>query len=176
MKRRDLEHILRAAGTIAEVDKIIVVGSQSILGKYPEANGVLTVSMEADVYPPEKPEMAEVIDGCIGELSPFHERFGYYAQGVGPETAILANGWQGRLIEIFNPNTNGIHGYCLAPDDLFLSKLVAFREKDQLFLGCMLQKGCVSLSLVSQLLRELPCHIDQELLSDRWGLLKKKNS
>ena len=123
MKRRDLEHIIRASGTIAEVEKIIVIGSQSILGKYPNASGILALSMEADVYPPEKPEMADVIDGCIGELSPFHERFGYYAQGVGPETAILPQHWDQRLVEIFNPNTNGIHGLCLSPEDLCVSKL-----------------------------------------------------
>ena len=34
-----------------------------------------------------KPDMADLIDGCIGELSPFHQAFGYYAHGVGKETA-----------------------------------------------------------------------------------------
>ncbi len=35
---------------------------------------------------------ADLIDGSIGELSPFHETFGYYAHGLGPETAALPAG------------------------------------------------------------------------------------
>lgn len=45
--------------------------------------------MEADVYPRNKPELADLIDGSIGEGSPFHTSFGYYAQGVGADTAVL---------------------------------------------------------------------------------------
>ena len=50
--------------------------------------------MEADIYPLQAPELADLIDGAIGELSFFHEHFGYYAQGVGPQTARLRRGWQ----------------------------------------------------------------------------------
>ena len=32
--------------------------------------------------------------GDIGEGSLFHEQNGYYAQGVGPETTVLPDGWQ----------------------------------------------------------------------------------
>lgn len=35
MKRADLEHIIRAAGAIAETTELVVLGSQSILGLYP---------------------------------------------------------------------------------------------------------------------------------------------
>ena len=45
MNRRQLEHLIRAASTIAEDDEIIVVGSQAILGTYPEAPAELLVSM-----------------------------------------------------------------------------------------------------------------------------------
>ena len=31
--------------------------------------------------------LADKIDGAIGEGSQFHQTYGYYAQGVGPETA-----------------------------------------------------------------------------------------
>lgn len=90
MNRRELEHIIRAAADIADDDEIIVIGSQSILGQYPDAPDVLRVSEEADVFPKNKPEHAAVIDGAIGELSMFHDTFRCYAQGVGAETALLA--------------------------------------------------------------------------------------
>ena len=35
MNRNELEHIIRAAGEIAQVKKIIIIGSQSILAQFP---------------------------------------------------------------------------------------------------------------------------------------------
>lgn len=98
MTRQQLEHIIRAASMIADDDELVIIGSQSVLGQYPRAPPELLRSMEADVFPKNKPERWDVIDGSIGELSPFHETFGYYAQGVGPETATLPPGWQDRLV------------------------------------------------------------------------------
>jgi hypothetical protein len=133
MKRADLEHIIRAAGDISADDEIIVIGSQAVLGQFPDAPSELCVSMEADVYPKNRPERWDLIDGTIGELSPFHETFGYYAQGVEEGTATLPRGWQARLVPINNANTRGVTGYCLEIHDLMISKYVAFREKDRRF-------------------------------------------
>ncbi len=69
MKRRDLEHVIRAAADIADDDEIIIIGSQAILGQYPDAPAELCVSVEADVYPKNKPARADLIDGSIGEGS-----------------------------------------------------------------------------------------------------------
>lgn len=88
MTRKQLEHVIRASGAIAEVDRLVIIGSQALLGSHPEAPEDLLTSMEADVYPPDKAERADLIDGSIGEDSFFHETFGYYAHGIGPETKI----------------------------------------------------------------------------------------
>ncbi len=90
--------------------------------------------MEADLYPANKPDLAELVDGSIGEGSHFHEQFGYYAQGVGPETAILPTGWERRLVPIENANTGGVEGLCLEFHDLAIEKCVAGRTKDLAFL------------------------------------------
>ena len=95
--------MIRAAATIADDDEIVVVGSQSVLGQFPNAPEELCVSNEADVYPRKYPERWELIDGSIGELSPFHETFGYYGQGVEPGTAILPSEWEDRVIVISGP-------------------------------------------------------------------------
>ena len=87
MTREELEHIIRASGDITDQYEFVIVGSQSILGAVPRPEDVFTVSMEADIYPLLTPELADKIDGAIGEGSQFHETYGYYAQGVGPETA-----------------------------------------------------------------------------------------
>ncbi len=130
MQRSELEHIIRASGDVAQDDEIVIIGSQSILGQFPDAPIRLLVSMEADVYPNHNPELADRVDGAIGEGSSFHELHGYYAQGVGPETAVLPSGWKDRVVVIKNENTNGVAGLCLEVHDLAVSKFVAGRYKD----------------------------------------------
>lgn len=79
-----------------------MIGSQAILGWDESPPAALLVSREADIFPRERPDRANLIDGSIGELSPFHDTFGYYGHGVGPETAILPDGWEQRLVVSFN--------------------------------------------------------------------------
>ena len=133
MRRSELEHLIRAAGRIAGERELIVIGSQSVLGQFPDAPVALLMSMEVDIYPREHPELADKVDGAIGEGSAFHTTYGYYAQGVGPETATLPKGWQRRLVRVDNANTNGYAGLCLEVHDLAISKYVAGREKDREF-------------------------------------------
>jgi hypothetical protein len=47
MKRFELEHLIRAAGAISDDTEIVVIGSQSVLGQFPDAPLTLTVSAEA---------------------------------------------------------------------------------------------------------------------------------
>jgi hypothetical protein len=150
MRRSELEHLIRAASAITNQYEIVVVGSQSILGAVPEPSALLAVSMEADIYPLERPELADLIDGAIGEGSPFHDCFGYYAQGVGPETACLPVGWQNRLVRIQNPNTDLKVGLCLDPCDLAAAKLAAGREKDWPFVAEMLRTKIIDPALLVQ--------------------------
>lgn len=133
MNRAQLEHVIRAAAEITKDDQIVVIDSQAILGQFPDAPDELRVSVEADVYPRNRPELSDLIDGSIGEGSPFHETFGYYAQGVDETTAVLPRGWRERLVPVRNANTRGATGLCLEIHDLLLSKLVAGREKDVRF-------------------------------------------
>jgi hypothetical protein len=156
MRRRDLEHLIRAAADIADDDELIVIGSQAILGQYPDAPAELCVSTEADVYPKNRPERTDLIDGSIGEGSPFHETYGYYAQGVGEETATLPAGWRERLVPVRNANTRGATGWCLEAHDLVLSKYVAAREKDDRFVRAALAAGLVSAETLGERLAGLP--------------------
>lgn len=130
MRRSELEHIIRASGEIADDDEIIVIGSQAVLGQFPNAPARLLMSMEADIYPKNDPKKAEMVDRAIGEGSSFHELHGYYAQGVGEKTAVLPEDWESRLIAVNNENTSGVTGYCLEVHDLAISKLIAMRPKD----------------------------------------------
>lgn len=156
MNRRQLEHLIRAASTIAEDDELIIVGSQAILGTHPEAPAELLVSNEADLYPKNLPERSELIDGSIGELSPFHRSFGYYAQGVAEGTAVLPHGWQDRLVPINTPATRGATGWCISVADLVVSKYVAGREKDRSYVRTALAHGLVGVDEILALLAVTP--------------------
>lgn len=67
---------------ICEDRELYVVGSQSILGAHPQAPPELCRSMEVDIAPKNHPELEALIEGSIGELSPFHQTFGFYVDGV----------------------------------------------------------------------------------------------
>lgn len=143
MRRSDLEHLIRAAGRIAGERELVIIGSQSVLGQFPDAPVALLMSMEADLYPRAHPELADKVDGAIGEGSAFHQAHGYYAQGVAPDTATLPRGWQRRLVRVDNTNTNGYAGLCLEVHDLALSKYVAGREKDRGFTRELARHGLI---------------------------------
>lgn len=174
MRRSDLEHIIRAAGEIAGVKEIIILGSQSILGQFPslgEENfdnennvkiGLPPVefnpckSAEADIMVPENEELADEIEGAIGEFSHFHETHGYYAQAVDSTTSKLPKKWKERLITISNENTNGIKGLCLEIHDLAISKLFASREKDIEFFKSLIALKLIEKKILLERLEESP--------------------
>lgn len=156
MTREELEHIIRASADITDQYEFVIIGSQSMLGAVPRPPEVFTVSMEADIYPLLAPDLADKIDGAIGEGSSFHETHGYYAQGVGPETAALPRDWMRRVHRIQNNNTNHRVGYCLDVLDLFLAKAVAARDKDREFCMALLQYGYVTPESVLDLVPQMP--------------------
>ena len=156
MTRAELEHIIRASADITDQYEFVIIGSQSILGAVPHPEAVFMVSMEADIYPLQMPDLADKIDGAIGQGSQFHQTYGYYAQGVGPETAVLPRDWMQRVHRVQNSNTQGRIGYCLDVLDLFMAKAAAGREKDREFCMALLQYGYVDLAALLKLVSHMP--------------------
>jgi hypothetical protein len=147
---------------------MVVVGSQAILGPFPDAPKSMLRSQEADIYPLRHPERADEIDGSLGDGSWFQRSHGYYAHGVGPETAKPPAGWQARLIRIDVPlrvaSTGRAVGWCLEPHDLVLAKCVAGRERDWEFAREALLHDLVQEPLLLVRIDDLP--ITQKQRSD----------
>ena len=59
MRRAELEHVIRAAAEVAGDDELVIVGSQAILGQFPDVPQEMLVSREADIYPKNHPERAD---------------------------------------------------------------------------------------------------------------------
>lgn len=156
MEREELEHLIRAAAEVTQEYEFIIIGSQSILGPIPNPPAELKLSMEADMYPSNAPEKADLIDGALGEGSHFHDTYKYYAQGVGPETPTLPDGWQGRLHRVQTANTDLKVGLCLDVLDLFMAKAAANRDKDREFDMALLRHGFVKLDQAIELVALMP--------------------
>lgn len=156
MNRSQLEHIIRVASRISDDREIVVIGSQAIHALDLRLPPIAYLSQEADVYPLNFPERADDIDGAIGELSDFHRTHGYYAQGVGPETAILPDGWRSRVNRLSSPATEGATALCIDVHDLVLSKYAANREKDIAFNRELIRAGVVGKTKLAELLKTMP--------------------
>ena len=147
MRRVDLEHVVFAAAQISNEVEFVVIGSQAILGTEPNPPAAMQRSMEADLYPREAPEKAAEIDGSLGDGSQFHRTFGYYAHGVGPETAKAPSGWEERLVVIeIAPragSTQTATALCLDAHDLVLAKCARGEDRDWQFAADALDAGLV---------------------------------
>lgn len=156
MTRTELEHAIRAACDVSGDDQVYVFGSQAILGQYPDAPASLRQSAEADIAPVTAVDMVEVIDTHLGELSAFHEAFGYYVHGLSIDAAVLPGGWETRAIAVRNDNTGNNTGWCVEAHDLAASKLVAFRDKDRDFVRVLLRDNLIQPKKLRLRLSQLP--------------------
>lgn len=152
MNRTQFEHAVRAAGAILGVDEVLVIGSQAIHGSVEEQIPEAERSIDVDISAVQDDDgsRADLIDGSIGELSMFQEEFGYYAQGVTPDTAVLPSGWRRRLVSYESPATSGVRALCLEIHDLWLSKALANREKDREFCRALIERGLVDRDILKR--------------------------
>lgn len=153
MKKQQVDHVLRAAGSITGERQFIIIGSQSLHGKYPDLADQILTSFEVDLIASKHVERTEWLN-VIGVDSQFHETFGYYADPVDAGTATLPKGWKGRLVNLPAGDTDGVRGLCLDPHDLAIAKYAAFREKDLVFTRELARLGITSKKRLLELLEQ----------------------
>jgi len=165
MRREDFEHVIAAAAEVSGEREIVVIGSQAILGSVADPPKAMLFSMEADIYPFHDPAKAEAIDGSLGDGSAFHGTYGYYAHGVGPETAKAPAGWEDRLVRVEVPprvgQEAGAIALCLEVHDLVLAKCVAGRARDWDFVRTAVDEGLVEVEELFRRIQFLPAPADQ---------------
>ena len=160
MRREHFEHVVAAAANVVKEDEFVVIGSQAILGTVREPPSELLESMEADIYPLHRPELSDFIDGALGDGSPFEQQFGYFAHGVGPETAKAPAGWEERLVRVEVParvrSDRRPVAWCLERHDLVLAKLVRGSERDWTYARVAMRAGIVDHDRLLELVQSLP--------------------
>jgi hypothetical protein len=155
MKKQQLDHVLRAAGRITGEKQFLIIGSQSLHGKFPDLPDDISRSAEVDLIARENIDRTEWLN-VIGQDSPFHETYGYYADPVDETTAVLPNGWKERLVILAPGETEGVTGMCLDPHDLAIAKYVVRREKDRIFTRELARRGIVTRERLLALLGMTP--------------------
>jgi len=94
MKKQQVDHALRAAGSITGEKQFVIIGSQSLHGKHPDVADQILTSFEVDLIAAKNADRTQWLN-VIGMESPFHETYGYYVDPVDDKTAILPKGWKG---------------------------------------------------------------------------------
>ncbi len=160
MDRPAFEHVVAAAANALDEDEFVAIGSQAILGPHPEVPPTMQRSQELDLYPRHEPERFSEIDGTLGDGSRFQESFGYFAHGVGPETAKPPEGWEDRLIRVeVSPRLGSERRpvvFCLEPHDLVLAKCSRGIERDWEFAAAALEAGFVEVAVLEERADGLP--------------------
>jgi hypothetical protein len=168
MKKQQLDHVLRAAGRITGEKQFVIIGSQSLHGSYPDLADDIVRSAEVDLIAKREHRRTEWLN-VIGQDSPFHEQFGYYADPVDENTAILPKGWKGRLVTLPPGDTEGgVKGLCLEPHDLAIAKYVAGLEKDRIFTLELASRGIVTRERLVALLEQTSVNkeVRERILAD----------
>lgn len=156
MKKLQVEHVLRAASRICDDKEFVIIGSQSLHGKYPDLADDMMMSFEVDLIAKNRPGNTEFLN-TIGMDSQFHEEFGYYADPVDEKTAVLPRKWKERLVHLKLDGADAdFKAYCLEPHDLVVAKLAAGRDKDKIFIRELLRHDLVRRDIIIRRLEQTP--------------------
>jgi hypothetical protein len=155
MKKRQVDHVLRAAGRITGEKQFVIIGSQALHGRYPDLADDIVRSAEVALIAKRNTDRTEWLN-AIGQDSPFHVEFGYYADPIDEGSAVLPAGWKGRLVNLPPGDTEGVTGLCLEPHDLAIAKYAARRDKDIVFTRELARRGFVSRERLLALLAKTP--------------------
>jgi hypothetical protein len=157
MRLQFLKHLIDAASALVRPNRVLVLGSSSLLPKHPdlgEPGQPLELTNDADLLiEPMDDSLAALLKDAIGHASAFEQRQGYYADILRPAIAeTLPAGWDKRL--------HAVSGYqnvfALDPYDLALVKLVVGRPKDLELLHALLGRGILEPDRLRQHYQEAP--------------------
>ncbi len=134
MRKSDLFELVRQIKVITSDELPIIVGSQAVhlVTNFPPE--IIQKSIECDfLFASGRSETRAEINKKFGVFSNFQVENGFYADALGLATVILPTGWRERLQPLKDENGETI---ALAAEihDISVSKLIAGREKDFLFL------------------------------------------
>ncbi len=160
MRKSDLFELLAAIKSLAPDEIPIVVGSQAVhlVTNFPPE--IVRQSIECDflLTGDGKSEIRAAINKKLGVFSPYQIEHGFYADALGLATVILPTNWRERL-QTLKDRSGNVIAHVAEIHDIAVSKLIAGREKDYLFLKELISREHISLEIFlerAKLVKEMP--------------------
>ncbi|MEX2580369.1 MAG: hypothetical protein WD342_15025 [Verrucomicrobiales bacterium] len=151
MTLASLQHLVRAARSLAEDKSLLVLGSASLLATFPELGdpeAPLSSTYDADLCPEPFDELTAVmLDEALGESRAYYRRHGYHADILRDSVfETLPAGWRERLVPV--PGVDSTRA--LDPHDLAAVKVLVGRPKDLDLVSRLHAAGLLKRSLVRE--------------------------
>jgi len=159
VRKSDLFELVRQIKAIAPEEIPIIVGSQTVHAVAPVLPEIVQQSIECDfLFAGGKTETRTEINKKLGVFSSYQLEHGFYADALGLATVVLPTGWRERLQPLEDENGNVV-AFCAEIHDVAVSKLIAGRAKDFLFLNEAFLREYISIDEFlerSRLIRSMP--------------------
>jgi hypothetical protein len=159
VRKSDLFELVRQIKTITSNEIPIIVGSQAVhlVTNFPPE--IIQQSIECDfIFISGKSETRTEINKKLGVFSNFQLENGFYADALGLATVILPTNWQERL-QPFKDEKGETIALVAEIHDIAVSKLIAGREKDFLFLKELFIREFIEIDVFVErvlLVKEMP--------------------
>ncbi|MDR1856657.1 MAG: hypothetical protein LBR22_05800 [Desulfovibrio sp.] len=164
-------HVIGAASGITGYRNLLILGPQAILGTFldKDYNFSFYDSNGLEIAPiPENDVLSDLISKTIGKSSPFHDIFGYYANGCETETYIFPEEWDNRVVrKVIDGDISLVFP---STEDLAISIYCADREEDAEFLDKLWDDDIIDIDILYKLLQNLA----DERLGDRLERVKAR--
>ena len=150
MRKQPFFDLIHRVSELTGIEAPIIVGSHTIYALTDQVLTIVRESIEADFLLAEGGIKAiRGVNKELGVTSDFYDESGYYADGLGLATVVLVPGWQDRL-QPFKDETGQVVARCLELHDTAVSKLMAGRDKDHVFLNEILANRLISLETLAE--------------------------
>ena len=159
MRKSDLFELISAINLLAPDETPIIVGSQAVYIVTDFPPEIIRQSIECDfVFTGGKTGIRTKINKKLGVFSQFQIEHGFYADALGLATVVLPTGWQERLQNLKDESGKTI-AKTAEIHDIAVSKLIAGREKDFVFLKELFLREYISIETFferAKLTKEMP--------------------
>ena len=143
MKRWQFFDLIRRVSELTQITEPVIVGSHSLFAVTDFVPAIVDRSLEADfLLGPHGHEVIEMVRDNLGYTSDFYKQHGYFADPLGMAVVSFTPGWQDRLQPLKDDNGQVV-AKCLEIHDLAVSKLIAGRDKDLIFLCDLLDSRMI---------------------------------
>ncbi|HEV3157589.1 MAG TPA: DUF6036 family nucleotidyltransferase [Candidatus Baltobacteraceae bacterium] len=164
LRREEVVLCVLAAAEFIRSTEFVVIGSQALLGMFPDAPiDAVKKSIDVDLFPTNFRETMFIpLHTELGMDSDFFNEHGIYVDTVRPELARFPPDWRERastqcLGEVtINDERRKVHAIFPEIHDLTVSKAVIGREQDKAFLAGVIRLGLVNVPTLEQRLQAVP--------------------